>query len=416
MKAHPALLALVLSTPAPEARSATRPLFPVAGLEVNVVDGNIDRAPQWKHGSHELDDERSAPVEDPSPQTGFHFELKTFLPQSEIGTASALSKMNPFSRKGFVRGNLQKNEDEQYYRNSFSYHDLLVPYLKSRQARYLYGRLDPAHGPALVNSDYEFKGISDREFGFCWGFATVNRYFAYAAFFEPLAKAPHRYLPGGKEKNEKWFRYYEGIMDDILSGTPRIIPGFSNFSEFSAVPEIEFYLKLKATEAWAFRAVSAGSLRTFFSSTEELGEEGIDALLRTLRSKLNRGELPKILFTAADSKKRYGGSLDIHSVIVNGVKLNPDGSGKIELWDINFYFSDLIRSPKYLEIRFNPSTGVREIHYPVWREIKETPEATERSSLLGKVRISPEDESETGALIRNLKRFCGDPTTRRYCL
>ena len=156
-------------------------------------------------------------------------------------------------------------------------------------------------------------------------------------------------------------------------------------------------------------------MKTFFSSTEELTESGLDELLRGIRRKLNQGELPKILFTAADSRKRFGGSLDVHSVIANGVKLNPDGTGRIEIWDINFYFTDLIQAPKFLEIRFNPSTGRRELHYPQWYEIKETAESTYRSSLLGKVRISPEDHSEMGGLIRNLKRFCGDPTTRNYC-
>ncbi len=408
------LAALLLSTPI-QALSASRPLYPMGGLNVKIVDGNVRRAPQRKHGSHELDDERSSPTEDPSPETGYHFELETFLPQSKIGSNSAFSKMNPFSPRGFVFGNLTKREDEGDYRNSFSYRDLLVPYLKSRQSRYLYGAFDPQHGPALVNSDYEFKGISDREFGFCWGFSTVNRFFAYAAFFDRTLKAPVSYIRNGKEKNEKWFRFYEAIVDDILMGKPRVIPGFSNFSEFSAIPEIEFYLKLKTTEAWAFRAISAGSLKTFFSSTEELGEAGVDHLLRALRKRLNRGELPKILFTSADSKKMYGGSLDIHSVIANGVHLNPDGSGRIDIWDINFYFSDLSRSPKHLEIRFNPSTGKREVHYPQWFEAKDTPEATYRSSLLGNVRVSPEDDSEMGALIRNLKDFCGDPTTRRYC-
>ncbi|MBU6153882.1 MAG: hypothetical protein KGP28_06230 [Bdellovibrionales bacterium] len=394
----------------------TRPLYTMGGYEVLVVDGDVEREPQLSHKTHELDDERSSPSEDPSPRTGSHFELKEFRTQSSMGRGSALSKLNPLSSTGFLKGNLQKRKDEKYYKDQFSYHDLLVPFLKSRQYRYLYGSMDRKHGPALVNSDYEFKGISDREFGFCWGFSTLNRFFGYLAFFEPNATIPHAYVRNGKEKNERWFRHYETIINDILSGHPRIIPGFSDFSEFSSVPEIEFYLKLKAAEAWALRAISTGSLGTFFSSTEELDEAGIDQLIRSLRARHQRGELPKILFTAADSRKHFGGSLDVHSVIATAVHLNPDGTGKIDLWDINFYFNDLIRSPKFLEIRFNASTGKRELHYPLWHEAKGTPEATARSSLLGQIRISPEEDSEMGQIVRNLKRFCGDPTTRQYCL
>lgn len=408
---------LFLSIPGPDSLAeTTRPFFSMGGYEVVLVEGDVERQPQLSHKTHELDDERSSPTEDPSPRAGFHLELKKFRTQSSIGAGSALSKLNPMSPTGFLKGNRQMREDETFYRDHFSYHDLLVPFLKTRQTRYLYGNFDRKHGPALVNSDYEFAGISDREYGFCWGFSTVNQYFAYLAFFEPNATPPVGYLANGREKNEKWFRHYESIINDILNGRPRIIPGFASFSEFSAVPEIEFYLKLKTTEEWALRAISTGSIGTFFSSTDELDEAGIDRLIRSLRARLQRGELPKILFTAADSRKQFGGSLDVHSVITNGVRLNPDGTGRIELWDINFYFSDLVRSPKFLEIRFNASTGKRELHYPLWHEVKETPEATARSSLLGQVRISPEENAEMGRIVRGLKRFCGDPTTRRYCL
>lgn len=409
------LTLLSLSHPIAEA-SLRIPLYPMGGFEVDVQEGDAPRIPQISHKTHELDDERSSPLDDPSPQTGWHFVLHEFLKQSEIGRTSALQKLNPLSQKGFILGNLTKQKDQNYYREQFSARDPITRLLLSRQAFYVYSGLDPAKGPSLVNSDYEFDGISDRAFGFCWGFSTLNRYFAYAAFFDPSLPAPREYIEGGLKKNEQWFRTYESIIDDVLAGVPRVIPGFRNFSEFSAVPEIEFYLKLKATRAWALRAISTGSLKTFFTSTEELESKEIDSLVKSLKLRLSRGELPKILFTAADSRKQFGGSLDVHSVIANGIEMNPDGTGKIDIWDINFYFPDLAKAPKSIEIRRNPRTGLRELHYGPWWEQKSTPSATERSSLLGKVRISPEDAAEMGNLIRNLKTFCADQDRAyRYC-
>ena len=107
----------------------------------------------------------------------------------------------------------------------------------------------------------------------------------------------------------------------------------------------------------------------------------------------------------------------MHSVIVNGVNLNSDGTGEIDIWDINFYFSDLKKERKILEVRLNSETGKRELHYRPWYEKKDTPEASYRSSLLGQVRISPDDASEMGDLIQNLRFFC-DPrnSTSRYCV
>ncbi len=395
---------------------AQTPLYKMGHWNVLVQEGNVERIPQIKHRSHEVDTERSSPNEDPSPQLGYHFVLEKFLSQASVGQSRALSKLNPFAKKGALLGNLTKEADEDYYQHTFSDQDSIIPYLKSRQTRYRYGHFNLNDGPALVNSDYEFSGISDRAFGYCWGFSTFNRFFAYAAFFDPSIPSPVAYIPEGKERNEAWFRHYGPIVDDVLRGIPRVIAGFKNFSEFSAIPEIEFYLKVKAMDAWSLRAISAANLTTFFSSTRELDETELNSLIKSLQQKLRRGELPKILFTAADSKKQLGGSLDVHSVIVNGLKMNPDGSGEIAIWDINFYFSDLMKNRKFIEIRFNRETGKRELHYLPWYEAKETPIDTYRSTLLGKVRVSPEDEAEMGALIRNLKAFCQkDEYSQKYC-
>lgn len=398
----------------PKASPPREPLYSMGGREVEVVPGNTPRTPQISHKSHELDDERSSPEKDTSPEPGYHFVLRNFEPQRLLAAKAALYKLNPFDPQGVLLGNLSWTRGAELY-SGFRSNDALVPFLRSRQKAYLYGSIDPSRGPALVNSDYEFAGISDRTFGYCWGFSTMNRYFAFASFFDPALRAPDAYIPGGLAQNERWFRFYEDIIDDIMEGKPRVIPGFRNFSEFSAVPEIETYLKLKAMDAWALRAISTGSLKTFFTSTTELDEAGIRELVRSLARKLNRGELPKILFTAADSRTSFGGSLDVHSVLVNGVHLSPDGTGRIDLWDINFYPGDMIREPKYIEIRRNPSTGRRELHYGVWFEQKGDPVSTDRSSLLGKVRISPEDASEMGQLIENLREFCSKRHNLKYC-
>ena len=394
----------------------TTVLYPMGKWKVVVKRGDVERKPQISHKTHELDTERSSPLSDPSATPGYHFALEQFIPQASIGRNSAFSKVNPISERGFLRGNYNKIKNGHYYREHFSSKDPIVQFLKSRQSRYVYGKINPIHGPGLVNSDYEFDGISDRAFGFCWGFSTLNRYFAYGAFFDPNESVPFAYVPNGKSRNEEWFKFYEPIIDDIMSGIPRVVPGFSNFSEFTAAPEIEFYLKLKATEAWGARAISIGSLNTFFTSTEQLEDSELNELIKDLKLKLSRGELPKILFTAADSRKKFGGTLDVHSVIVNGIHMNADGTGEIKVWDINFYFPDLIKDPKILEIVVNPETGKRELHYRPWLEQKDTPAETYRSSLLGKVRISPEDESEMGGLIRGLKSFCREGNhAHKYC-
>lgn len=266
-----------------------------------------------------------------------------------------------------------------------------------------------------MNSDYEYMGIADRKFGFCWGFTTVHRYFSILAFFDPSAPAP-KYLQNGLVQNEEWFRFYEKKIDAIMKGQATVIPGFANFREFTSIPEIEMYLKLHAMTAWANRAVSTSSLSTFWSSTDEMNDAAITALTTDLEARIRRGELPKILFTAAVTVTSFlGGSADIHSVMVNGLQMNPDGSGKIMVWDANFYAEDYLAASKFIEIR-RKADGTRELRFAPWWENLATPEATERSDLLGLVRVSPEMDTENNIMVESLKSFCSDgENAAKFC-
>ncbi len=382
----------------------SRPLYEMMGLPVVVKSGDVPRTVLLREGSAELATERSQASEDPSPEVGFHFELQHPMPQTKLAVKHLAHPENHHQHAGL-------SSYEKLIKQSSS----LLAYWGLHRSRFSEGKILPANGPTLVNSDYEYTGISDREFGYCWGFSTFARFFTELAFYDAAATSDvPTYTPGGLGSNEKWFRFYQSRIDLILEGKAQVIPGFADFRSFSKVPEIEFYLKLKAMKLWSEHAIRVGNLSTFFSSTKPLNESQIDALLDDLQLRLSRGELTKILFTAKDSEKVLGGSVDVHAVLVTAVDRANDGSAKIHLWDIDFYAEDLNKDDKYIEVRVVPGHA-RETHYAPWWEKLESPAKTYTSSQLGAIRVAPENDRELKIMLNSLHDFCADSVNSRHC-
>ena len=385
-------------------------LYKMGRFKVWVMPGDIERGDAHRRGSNEMDTEHSAGKNDPSKLRGYHFATAHFVKQAHVAARTAgahivktpayvYKKMFADNQKEFAR--ISKSKPEQF--------DLFL----SNSYRYAEGAPSVQNSPVLVNSDYEFTDISDRHFGYCWGFSTLNRYFTQLAFYDKAAPSP-AYKVNGLWDNKEWFEFYQKIIDEILEGHAQVIPGFANYREFTHIPEIEFYLKLRTMDLWSNRAISFGALETFFTSTKPMSNQGINDLAKDLQTRLDRHELPKILFTAMVSSKILGGSVDVHSVIVTGVEQNADGTGKINVWDIDFYAEDYLKAPKFIEIR-QGKDGL-ELHYGPWFENKDTPEATYISSRLGEVRVAPENDAENAIMLKSLKKFCSSKaTTANYC-
>ncbi len=389
------------------AAAKDRELYSMAGYDIIVKPGDVPR--NLAPGANEVID-RSLPPRDPSRPLGYHFALKPEQSQKSVaGWQFVKNVITPPD----VADLLPRTTYEELIRKEPQLLDLW----QLNRNRYTPSQMRVEDGPPAVNSDYEYFDISDREYGYCWGFASLNRFFAQLAFYDPVPdpSAP-RYILHGLEKNEKWFRFYQKKIDRILTGNAEVIPGFPDFRSFASVPEIEFYLKLKAMKLWSANAVSWGSLSTFFTSTRPMNAQEIGDLINNLSRRLKRGELPKILFTAKNSKKVMGGSADVHVVLAIGIERTPGkptGNWRIQLWDINYYAEDYLAEPKYLEIR--TTRKGREIHYEPWYEKLSTDVLTAESTQLGQVRLAAENSDEMKTMIQSLAAFCAHEKTRHYC-
>jgi hypothetical protein len=252
------------------------------------------------------------------------------------------------------------------------------------------------YGPTNVNSNAEYKGISDRKFGYCWGYATYVRFFTQVAFYDPS-------LPRADLKT-----IYSKI-DLVLKGQAQVFEGFANLRELTLIPEVEFYLKLAAMELWRARAVKFSSVGITLKSTKWLDFNDVENLLTDLEVRLARGEFPKIIMASEIPADPYMGmNTDIHVIPVYSVERLPDHKARIHLWDINFYTETLIREPKFLDIDTNHG-----IHYAPYYEAHKPYAAG--SDIIGRIVIAPENDSENVTMLYSLRDFCKDSKTAKYC-
>jgi hypothetical protein len=252
------------------------------------------------------------------------------------------------------------------------------------------------NGPTTVNADHEYKGISDRKFGYCWGYATMVRFFTQVAYFDGTLKRPPL-----KETLAE--------VDQVLKGQATLIRGYSNFRDLTLNPKVEFHLKLAAMELWRERAIKFSSVGITLNSTKWMDFNEVESFAKNLERRLKRGEFPKLVFASLiPTHPFYGMNTDIHVVPAYKVERLENNRIRIYLWDINFYAETLEKAPKYLEIDSN-----HQITYAPYLE-QGTPYSY-GSDLIGRVIIAPENDSENATMMNSLNRFCTDKKNSKYC-
>ena len=341
-------------------------------------------------GEHDPDTAHDLKENDPS--TKVHYRLKKPLNQQKLILVGTGSTIEPNIDRSFRSLNFEFQHSRRG-RARISDPAYTRYYAVTRH------RMSPEaeNGLSLVNADHEFEGISDRKYGYCWGFSTLHRNFSQLAFFDPS-------LPRNRDLDD-----YLRKIDSIVAGQATVIPGFRNLREFSLVPRVELYLKLNAMELWRSRAVRTSSLGVFRKSTHAMDFDDVEKLLRNLEARLERGEFPKILFSALiPTGKVLGMSTDIHVVLVNRIERLAGNRARIHLWDINFYAETLKRSPKTIEVTENHG-----LVYEPWYEA-DKPYA-QASALVSRIDLAPEQDAENSRALKSLKAFCEAAETARYC-
>jgi hypothetical protein len=337
--------------------------------------------------------------------------------QPHLGLDGNIIQQKRFARTQFFRGiflgeYFKQTADKIFharYRKMLSRHPEWFDLLIQHESRY---QPSAPNGPALINASFEFAGISKLDYGYCWGFVTMIRNFSVLAFFDPSASPidqKGRELSATADR-DAWIEYYEQKIEDVVVyGKATVIPGFAGFRELSLVPELELYLKLKTMHLWRWFAIRGSGFAALLRSRHDLTREQALSLLDDLEARHRRHEMPKLIITTkARNKKPFSFAKDLHVILSYGVERTPDGGGRIRLWDPNFYAESIAKSPKEIVI-----TGDGKITYAPW--IETGTEDAAISDQLGRVELAPENNAETVDQLYELKRFCTNENTARYC-
>lgn len=137
---------------------------------------------------------------------------------------------------------------------------------------------------------WDFIGIN---YGFCHGMTLVNRQFAYLANFKPNLKVKKQF---SYAKNPKaWLKYYEGLVDSVMSGQMTVIPGFANLKDFSSSP-IQQYLQRHVADQWAINTGDLDALVYAYEKTfAPLTQEAFSSLKKKITNYTKKNFYPRVV-------------------------------------------------------------------------------------------------------------------------
>ena len=367
-------LKLVLLSPLAHASGAKDKKKCVVWLEEEKTD-----APIAVVDNHEVDTAHDLPANDPS---AVNLHLKNEVSQISVALGGVNSQINDNIAVSF------KKIEENFEKRSVK--SLITAESSTKILAVHADRRIPIkeNGPTFVNSDAEYRGISDRKYGYCWGVSTLTRNLQTLAFYDAT-------MPKLKKTSD-----YFKLIDKIVAGNATLIPGYANLREFTLEPEVELYMKLTSMELWKADAAHLRSIGILHTATTQATKPEIEQVVVQLEERLKRNQFPKIVFSSlVPSREILGLNTDIHVVLVYNVERLANGGIRVHIWDIDFYAETLIREPKFLDIDPN---GL--IHYQPWHE----PDASysAQSDLISRFRLTPENDAETAYMIQSLKKFC----------
>ena len=263
----------------------------------------------------------------------------------------------------------------------------------------------------FINSLHEYRGISDKAIGYCYGVSDVFKKFTQLAFFSESI-APEDQVPA--KGSDEWYDYYLERLHDVVNGDAAFFPGFKNLRELTMVPEFEFFLKIEVTRQWKRLASLRSTLSSYWHNTEEMEADEVSELVTNLKKRLKRGEFPKISFASAISKTFLTGGARTHVVLATKVEELPEQKiTRIHIWDIDFYAEDLIKRPYFLEIKYddegNPTTRYQEWANPSHDTKRSLLRKEIPGDRIGKVLVSGENNEEVVDTIDSIEEFCTNP-------
>lgn len=240
--------------------------------------------------------------------------------------------------------------------------------LKSRQKRMI-----PSYDFAFpfLNDEESFQELLKVEFGLCAGVTWVLRNFNLLSFYRP----DQEMLTDKANKQ---------IIDDILSGKPRIIPGYKNLRHFLTNDSNLLYMKKHVIISW--QQINSKILQSALIMSTVKRSQSIKEtrkVINALSERLDMYHSP-VIFMSKPNEKLFSKEQWIHVVQVHKIeKLSGYENYNIHIWDVNYHYP---LSDQIIEIR----NGEASYEY-------------EKLAKFGELHF---DKHFVGKAVKNLKKFC----------
>jgi len=179
----------------------------------------------------------------------------------------------------------------------------------------------------FLNSPNDFEDVMTKEYGFCWGHASLTNQLRHLAFFDPEnLQETITFTRGSKE----WRKHINSLLKDVFNFKPRVFPHLSSIEDLSMNFEEE--LKVLVTKKWAKNAITIDSYVNRFRNKNVYKRSKIKEMMTALQGRLELGQTPEIIFHIWDNTDW------IHVSLVTAVSFNKyDSSYTIELDDNKIY-------------------------------------------------------------------------------
>ena len=237
------------------------------------------------------------------------------------------------------------------------------------------------HSLPWQNTGSDYAGIVDMEFGICMGHTSAQRKFNVLSFYDSKLSSE---VPDRTKSPEKWLKYYQDRIDDVMDNRPAIFPGFENLNQLASDPELSPYIKRKILKQWADNNISLGGGKILSAIKRKMDAKDLQKLYSDVKEKIDFSLSPRLYF-AAGNENIMTDRKWIHVMQVYDISPpHTDGSYVLHIWDPNYPANEAAQ---------------RVVVYPDGRIDYDGMPLTE-------VGIVPWEDFEIGEMTGNLIEFC----------
>jgi hypothetical protein len=270
----------------------------------------------------------------------------------------------------------------------------------------------------------DFSEVVIREFGFCSGFATIQRNFNILLHFDPENKHGSN-VPDARD-TQAYYSFYFNLLNMASELKPVIIPGKKDLNDLMSDKKIQNYTKKLIAKTWARNNTSIQGVEQLINSNKKIPSSKFKSLHEKLSLRLGGGYNP-IIYAGFPSDEET--KFNIHVMQVAGISSfnNVSNSFDLFVWDdgvMKQEFGPFAPEKLIKVIRFRADGSVLWLETPNYMKLPLVKGDQDYNYLLKNLFIDetnwldllPNDDLTMSILVRNKLKWCKSKSEfKKYC-